>query len=173
MKSPHSSLKCCKNLANVVQKAWAPPAPTIWHGWGISNKFHQVKIHIFKVTLKMTKDQEEKKTYVGDIRTLSVGYGWCDQFRFTFYSFLSQPRWWGWKKSEASQRSLTTTQACSRPALCKYVGRRRKFYRNALFVCKHSETPEFWLFTITLLQFNKVDISWHALPKMIRGFTDL
>ena len=61
MESPHSSLKFCLNLANVVQKAWAPLPQTIWHGWGISNKFHTVKIHIFKVNLKMTKDQEEKK----------------------------------------------------------------------------------------------------------------
>ena len=60
MESPHSSLKCCKNLANVVQKAWAPLPQTIWHGWGISNKFYTVEIHIFKVTLKMTKDQKEK-----------------------------------------------------------------------------------------------------------------
>ena len=61
MKSPHSSLKCCKNLANVVQKAWAPLPQTIWHGWGISNKFYTVKIHIFKETLKMTTDHKEKK----------------------------------------------------------------------------------------------------------------
>ena len=56
---------------------------------------------------------------------------------------------------------------------CANVGKGGKFDRNALFVCNHSETPEFWLFTITLLQYNEVDISWHALPQMIRGFTDL
>ena len=63
MKSPHSSLKCCKNLANVVQKAWTPaPLPqTIWHGWGISNNSTRLEYIFLKWPLKWQKFRKKKK----------------------------------------------------------------------------------------------------------------
>ena len=170
MKSPHSSLKSCKNLANVVQKAWAPLPQTIWHGWGISNKFYTVKIHIFKVTLKMTTDHKEKKhiLVLSGPWVLAMDDVINSDSPFIHSSASQDDRA---ERNRKHHKGLWQQCMLVPDQLCANVGRGGKFDRNALFVCNHSETPEFWLFTITLLQYKgrhqqKKNGFFRALPEL-------